>query len=87
MRRFGVTFTLGITEPSRRHALMLSRQSMGNALRCRVKPGRREDDADVWILTFIRLLGGFENGINSLVTMVGLCYFIGVRFHRLRPED
>jgi hypothetical protein len=57
-----VTFVLGITESSRRHALMLSRQCTGNALRCRAKQGRREDDADVWILTFIvvRFLGRFR---------------------------
>jgi hypothetical protein len=27
--------------------------------------------------------GGFDNGRNSLVTMVALCYFIIARFHRL----
>jgi hypothetical protein len=29
-------------------------------------------------------LGGLENGGNSLVTMVALCYFIIARCHRLR---
>src|SRR6202044_2281307 len=45
------------------------RQCTGKTLRCRAKQDRREDGADVWILTSIvvRFLGGFENGRNSLV--------------------
>jgi hypothetical protein len=91
IRRRGVTFIAGITESSRRHALMLPggwRQCTGKAPRCRAKQGRREDGADMWSLTSIvgRFFWRFENGRNSLVTMVPLCSFIIARFHRLPSQ-
>ena len=55
IRRFEVTLLFAITDSSHRQALMLFRwlggSGTGGADRCKAKQGRREEGADLWILT------------------------------------
>jgi hypothetical protein len=69
---FDVTLAVAITKASRRKALMLSRWLAADARlrtrQCRARQGRREDGADMWILTntVVRLLGRVKSGRRFL---------------------
>jgi hypothetical protein len=67
IRRFEVTLLFAITDSSHRQALMLFRwlggSCTGGANRCKAKQGRREEGADVWIVTskVVRFLGRVQS--------------------------